>query len=368
MDEEVINRQESLEEDLFNEPSENDGDRGSGKENRSTEHLYKEEGGEEHDGGSGKQDDKDLFKDNEGEQEEVEPTPEMNMINYLHESGLADFSDVDFSQLDPRDYNGLIRSKIQDNINASIDAEISRLPPIVRELNEYVLAGGSMNDFISSIGMGANDPLSQNFDLENPNDQEYIVRSYLAMQGYDEAYIDSNIEFLKNSDSLKTHATNYHNQHMQSMAYEAERQAAIAQQQRVEMANAMYEYQSAMQGFIDNNNDIGGIHISYNDRTSLVPFMTEPAYTMDDGSTITEMQKVLNYDMQQNPALAAQIAILLRNRLSDGTLDLSFLQRRAETNVASRVKNGLRRQDRVAPQSSGSNRPQQQFALSDYFE
>lgn len=311
-----------------------------------------------------------MYQDDlEDSQEEEQELPERaKILDYLQSSGFVSLPEgFDYGQYSDDDLEVIISNSIESSVEDRIRASFDQLPPFVRELVSYSFDGGNVEEFLDQIANSRRMP--GNIDINDPSHQEYIVRNALASQGYDNNYIESQVRFLTENNYLATHAHSYY---QQSREAEAARMQQMAEQQmeneRLAREEA-YRRKVALQEHVNKTQSVGAMSLSLRDRNEVVGYMSEPAYQLEDGSTLTAMQKDLLYDVQQNPNLALQIALLLKNRGTDGLIDFSFIERSATTKATRKVKEGLTRTDRTTPSTSSNKYPNYKSkALTDYFD
>lgn len=382
MDELVM--QEGEQENLFDKVDSTDQEdrTTANEEDRSTAHTYvdsqEESSQDESSNGEEKKNPlEDLYEDSDTEESDTEENDEysagqydrFSTINSLQRLGYIDDFEEDVRGFSEDDLDVFIQTKMDEAINDRLRGSIEGLPDIVRQLNEYALAGGDVRTFFSNIASQNEQGIVEGMDLSDPYNQETIVYNTLQSQGYPQEYIQSQIAFLKESNNLQSHANAYYNQFVE--ARQAELDNLVRQQQEEEyMARqAFTEQRNRLDSYIHSIDEVAGMPLSLRDKKELTDYMITPAYTLEDGSTITQLQKDLYYDLIQNTETAIQLALLLKNRNQDGSLNLSNIQKQAETQVTKKVRENLRRQDRSVPNSSSDKYPTyKQKSLDSYFD
>lgn len=289
--------------------------------------------------------------------EDGDPSPASSSLEtakYLHGLGYINIDDVNFDELEDQDIDDIIDERLGEAVDVRVEQYINALPPIVQELARYAMDGGDVSEFLSSVTSRNSMGIREDMDLNNPMDQEVIIRSGLKSQGYDDAYINAQVEFLKTQPAyMQSQSYTIYNQWKNSKYMEAQR---LAEEQRYayeQRLAAVEESRRRMYGYLDSTNEVNGVRLSRRDKRDLVSFMTDEVIQLQDGTNITPMQKVLYYDVFNNPRTAMQLAMILRNMDADGNLDLGFIDRQAQTKVAKKVKQNLRRTGNSVPSSTG---------------
>lgn len=348
---EIFDETTSGETDLFDELDSTDTEE-LAPQYEDTEEEYTDEDDSSEEG-------EDLFDgETEEDDEDGEYDERFSVIDYLNESGYIDVGeDEDYSQYTGDDLNVYIENKLDAAINTRMSEALNQLPPVVRQLNEYVLAGGDAVEFFSQISNQNQFGISEKTDIENPVSQEMVVRNALQAQGYPEEYIKSQIEFLQSSGHLSAHAKTYFNNFLANKQAQMEQMIERRRQEEYMYAQQQHQNQVKLQQYIDSVDDVAGLPLSLRDKQDLVSYMVAPSYELEDGSRISGLQKDLYFELMYNPITAMQVALMLKNRNEDGTIDLSGLERSASTKLARKVRTSLRRTERSTPHGGGDKYP-----------
>ena len=108
--------------------------------------------------------------------------------------------------------------------------------------------------------------------------------------------------------------------------------------------------------------------VNRKDVKDLPSYVNDRTVKLDNGSTITEMQKDLFYDIPNNKQAMAQLAILLKNRNEDGTFNFERIEKSAKTSAYKNVKNNIRRSKQEIPNGSKTGKIKPSRSLADFFE
>lgn len=356
--------------DLFDEVDSTDNDvltpetstkEEASKEDRSDSQYYEENNETE----------EDLLSDDRVEETEEEGAyaPDSHyVLQHLRDIGYFNFNDEDIANLEGDDVEAFMENQMDALVRSSVEESLSKLPPILKDLNMYALEGGDITQFFSQIAANNSVGISEGMDLSDPAVQEHIVRYTLASQGYDQNYINSNVEFLTNSNNLQTHAESYYNQHINNQKAQREEMVKRQQQEAAYKEQVTRNYYKQMRDYVSNATSIGDIPLSLRDKNDIVDYMLTPSIQLQDGTSMSNLQKDLYYEVMNNHEAAMQLALLLKNRKKDGTFDFSFMQRQAETKVANKARQGIRRQQNTVPSNaSGSTPNYKNKTLADYF-
>lgn len=290
-------------------------------------------------------------------------------LNYLRNMGYINDWEEDVRNYSEDDLDVFIQSKMDNMVNDRLRGALQQLPDIVQQLNEFALSGGDVRTFFSQIAQQNQQGIVEGMDLSDPYNQETVVYNTLQSQGYPQEYIQSQIEFLKSSNNLQNHANVYYNQFIANRREQLNAMVQYQQQQEYQARQAFAQQRHALDSYVQSINEVAGLSLSLRDKKELTDYMLTPAYTLEDGSTITQLQKDLYYDLIQNQETAIQLALLLKNRNSDGSLNLSSIKRQVETEITNKTKANLRRQNRNTPSSNSGKYPTyKQKSLDSYFD
>ena len=94
--------------------------------------------------------------------------------------------------------------------------------------------------------------------------------------------------------------------------------------------------------------------------------MNDKTIKLQNGASISEMQKELFYDLPKNKEAFMQLAVLLKNRNEDGTFNFERIEKQTKSKLAREVKASIRRSKTSIP-TSVSNKKSSVKALADYF-
>lgn len=151
-------------------------------------------------------------------------------------------------------------------------------------------------------------------DLEKVGNQKYIIQTYLESTGVDEDEIFERIELLEEQDKLKLKAEAFRDKLVEESKAEMKR---LAQQEefRIQQAKAVEKKrQDAITEAVNNAikaKEINGIPLSVADNRELLPYLTAPAYKLNNGQKITEFDKDL-MELRRDPNKLTKLIALAK--------------------------------------------------------
>ena len=304
-----------------------------------------------------------LFKEEKEEEvEKKEPIIEekdysVSTLEYLKEKGLVDFELEKDAELNSELAEEILEDSLDKRIEERVNELFEDLPNEVKELNKFVIDGGNINDFLNAYSKNKD----VNTDLTKEENQELMVKNHLKKEGYDDDYIKSQIEFLKDSNNLEKIANTYLNKYKKEKEKEKEtilkeqkNKSILEKENRRKLKNKVVDY-------IKDKENINGLTLSKSDKRVLPSYMTDKKIKLKNGETISEMQKDL-YMALQDEKKSIIISKLLKNDFNFKEIEIN-----AETKVTKQIKDDIRRNKETTPSKSTNTSYQKTKRLSDYF-
>lgn len=283
-------------------------------------------------------------------------------VKVLKEKGLIDFELEEGTELTPEIAEEILEDSFEEKVEQKIKDLFDELPQVVKDLNTYVLKGGDVKQFFNTIAKQNEVGITPDIDLSEEANQELVIRNHLKSEGYDEDYIESQIEFLKDSNKLERIAEVHFNKWKKN--YEKERAKLVEEQkerERREKENRR-EFKKEITNFINETENLNGLKLSKEDKKVLPQYMTDRSIKLENGNVITPMQKDL-YEALRDKNKVVLLAKLLKNGFNFKDIELN-----AETKVTKKIKENIRRSKIGTPSKAikGSSQKQQR-SLADYF-
>tara|TARA_R100001377_G_scaffold85310_1_gene71459 strand:- start:5947 stop:7146 length:1200 start_codon:yes stop_codon:yes gene_type:complete len=289
-------------------------------------------------------------------------TGSLGTLAHLKEKGLMDYELEEGEELTEEKAATIIEDNWETGIEDRVGELLEDLPQSVKDLNKFAMAGGDVGKFFAAFAKGV--PSTGDLDMSIVADQESLVRESLKAEGYDKDYVDTQLDFLKDSNKLKVFAEN--KKAKQDQAKETE-SAELATSQRAAATarkNQLKQTKTALSGSINKLEDVKGITLSKQDKKELPTYMVDRNIKLQNGSSITTMQKDL-MEALQDEGKALFIAKLLRT-----DFDLTEIQSKVEEKITKKVKDGIRRNTKDVKggkSSSSRNSTKPKKSLADYF-
>ena len=288
----------------------------------------------------------------------------VSTVKFLKDKGLIDFEMEDGAELTPEIAEEILEDSLEEKVDNKLTDLFNELPDVVKELNKFAMQGGDVNDFFNKIAKPADAiSISADMDMTKDENKELVIKHQLKSEGYDDEYIDSNIEFLKDSGKLDSVSTKHFDKWKEED--KANKTALFKKhQEKVKQdKEKIRKHKSLVATTLKNTKELNGFKITKDDVKSLPSYMSDRKVKLEDGKLITEMEKDL-YSALRDKDKQLLIAKILKN-------DFNFedFQTNATTKVAKEVKENLRRGSNNTPvkSASGSSQKNKKESLADFF-
>jgi hypothetical protein len=280
-----------------------------------------------------------------------EPATNVNnkqTLEFLKEKGLVDYELEDGKELTEEEAEHLIEDSWEKALEAEVEATIKDLPQDIKDLIKFASKGGNVGELLGKMVQHATSGITKNSDIENEDVQVLAVTMDLRNQGYDQEYIDDQIEFLKEKDKLEGIAKKSFDKIVAEQEAETAGQVQ-RQKENVEIRKKQArEYKTNITTHINSLNEMGGLPISKQDKTILPTYISEPTIELQDGRYVSEMQADLF------KVMADKDKIVLLAKLLKTDFDFSAIERKKQTQAARGIKEAVERVDRKELSNSES--------------
>jgi len=261
-------------------------------------------------------------------------------LEFLKEKGLVDYELEEGKELSEEEAEHLIEDSWEKALESEVEATIKDLPQDIKDLIKFASKGGDVGDLLSKMVQHATSGITKNSDIENEDVQVLAVTMDLRNQGYDQEYIDSQVEFLKDSGKLGNISKKAFDKIIKEQ--EAETAGQVERQKEVVdfRKKQAREYKTNITSHINSLTEANGLPISKQDKTVLPTYISEPTVELQDGRFVSEMQADLF------KVMADKDKIVLLAKLLKTDFDFSAIERKKQTQAARGVREAVERVDR----------------------
>lgn len=284
-----------------------------------------------------------------GETEEDEDVPVSKLLKSLKQSGFLDIED----DLEITDENAseLLETKFEETLDKKLEEVLSELPEEVKEFNKFVLNGGDPSAFFK-----ASKPVESlgSLDLEDEGNQIRMAKLALQEDGFDDEYIEAQIDFLKESKQLKKFSEKRQEVYKKKDNEEKQRLFEMQQQRVAEEKESIKKMKSSISEIIGKEEPLKGLFtVSAKEKKELPSYIADKNIKLEGGGRISEFQKGL-LESLKDPEKLTLIAKLVKN-----DFDFTEIVNRSKTEVTKKVKENVRR---------GSKTSTETKSILDYFK
>ena len=283
-----------------------------------------------------------------GKKEPVTNVNNKQTLEFLKEKGLVDYELEDGVELSEEDAEHLLEDSWEKALELEVEATIKDLPQDIKDLIKFASKGGDVGELLGKMIQTATSGINKNSNIEDENVQVLAVTMDLKNQGYDQEYIDSQIEFLKDSGKLETISKKSYDRIVAEQEKETAGQVTRQKEVVENRKKQAREYKSNITTHINSLNEAGGLPISKQDKAALPTYISEPTVELQDGRYVSEMQADLF------KVMADKDKIVLLAKLLKTDFDFSAIERRKQTQAARGIKEAVERVDRKEMSNSES--------------
>lgn len=280
--------------------------------------------------------------------EDDELSSSIAMLKRLKSLGMVDYELEEGQELTDDLANDFIEDGYEAALENKVKEKITSLPDDMKEALQYVMNGGNFHDYIES--MVSDVELTEDMDLETEENQELVMRELLAEEDNDQDYIDTQIDFLKDSGKLANIAKKKYEKWNSERKVEKANLVAAQAKAKQDRIVASREAKRKFTDTLKDLEDVGGIPIDSKLKRDLPAYMKDHTVLLQNGSQITQMQKELHFEVLKNDLAQIQLAALLKNRNADGTFNFTDIATKVQTEITRNIKNDIQRNNKSKSQ------------------
>ena len=266
------------------------------------------------------------------ESEETEANSPAAAIKTIFDSGYLildegeEFTEENAEEIFKKTFKNAVKQELKETLEA--------LDPTTSSILKLALQGGDVESFIKTYTPERE--ITENMDLDKEANQKLIIRKGLEELGFDEEYINKEIERFEEDNKLKINATVHYNRWKSSREKLREKELSEAQKNYQKFE----EEQEELKGYYNNlvkEESFEGLKFSKADKKDLPSYIVEGKYRLKNGQTISQFHKDL-IEASQDKKKAVILAKLLREDLS-----LEKIKKMVESKVIDNFKEDLQR-------------------------
>jgi hypothetical protein len=283
-------------------------------------------------------------------------------LEFLKEKGLVDFELNEGEELTEELANDILEDSWEASVESAVEDTIKELPQEIKDLIKYASKGGNVGNLLAQMANHATKGLSKDSDITQESTQVLAITTDLEDQGYDQEYIDSQIEFLKSNGKLSIIAKKAFDKNIEKQeaerGNEVKRAAEVAERRKVQAR----EYKSGITSHIGSLSEVNGLAISKEDKSILPTYISDPSVEMQDGRVVSQFQADLF------KVMADKDKITLLAKLVKTDFNFSSIARKEATKQAREIKAAIENTDKLDKKSSAGVHKQSKKAIWDMID
>lgn len=257
------------------------------------------------------------------ESSEVEKGSFKPFLVHMANKGILDYDESE----DIEDSEEGLEKIVQKTVENSIKSYKESFPEDAKNFLEFVENGGNPADFHRYY---YGDSSFEDFSIEEEDNQKYVIREALKLEGYTEEEINDEIQDAEDLGKLEKKAS-VHLKKLQKI--EKEQKEALVEAQKTYAKQQQEKAEAEWNAFKDglyNSESIAGFKINKKEKDAIWDYMTKP---IDKKTGVTSYQK----DMAEKGAQARYLlAWLMKNNF-----DISKLEKMVQTKEVSKLRSKL---------------------------
>jgi len=290
----------------------------------------------------------------ETRKEEVESSTSssdsLKTLEFLKISGALEVSEEDleeFKSLDEEDQKQVVKDYFEEAVENRFTESIKELPESVKNIVKYAVNGGNITNLLNNMFKNRANGVSEDIDIEEESSQITVVKQKLIEEEYDEDYITSQIEYLKDSGKLKVTASKYFEKYKADKLANESKEVERLEEERKLNKQRQIDFRKDLAQYVSSNEDIKGFKLSKKDVAEIPEYISAQSIKLQNGTVTSPFYKDFLEAMKDKDKLVV-MATLLRNNF-----DFTSLQKSIGTKVTKTLKENL--QNQKATQSIKSN-------------
>lgn len=362
---------EELEKENLSQPPKKDEKKGGKEDDEESKNADSEEsdevnhkfGFDEDEEKSGS--DSEKTKSKTGKEEDSEGSVGVHKImDFLVKQGIIELDEEDlkeFNELDEVDKEEVIKDFYLKAVEDKFEEDINNLPEVVKNSLKIAIKGGNVDEYLAGVYTSKQTGLTRNMNLSDELVQEKVVTQKLIEEGYDEDYITSQLEFLKDSDKLQITAEKYYNKWKKEEDEKEKDYLKRVEAAAEEKRNSQINYRKSLTQHLSGIEGVKGFKLTKKEISELPEYIAVPNIKTSNNQVITGFQKDL-FEAMKDKDKTILIAKLLKS-----DFDFSSFEKALKSEQTKNLKENLQRQkNKEINSTSGSS--QKQKRLVDFFE
>ena len=309
------------------------------------------------------------FEDNSTKEEVIEATTEekiekvnsKNTLEFLKEKGLVDYELEEGTELTDDLADEILEDNWDASIIAGVEETIKDLPDALKELIKYSAKGGDFTELLSKMTTQTVSGINKDTDMEIESNQILAVSLDLKDQGYDQEYIDTQIEFLKDSGKLAGISKKSFDKKIAKQDSDIQETIKQTEKRREAEKEAQKSYKKDISVQISSLDDIKGLVLNKQDKEILPSYISDANIKLQDGRVVTKFQQEL-FSIFGDKEQTILLAKLVKDKF-----DFSSITNKEITKQAKSIRENIQNNQVIIKGSKGSSQ-QPRKSLADLLD
>jgi hypothetical protein len=270
-------------------------------------------------------------------------------LEFLKEKGLVDYELEEGAELTDDLADEILEDNWDASIIAGVEETIKDLPDALKELIKYSAKGGDFTELLSKMTTQTVSGINKDTDMEVEANQVLAVSLDLKDQGYDQEYIDTQIEFLKDSGKLAGISKKAFEKKIAKQDSDIQETIKQAEKRKEVEKEAQKTYKKDITVQISSLNDIKGLVLNKQDKESLPSYISDANIKLQDGRTVTKFQQEL-FSIFGDKEQTILLAKLVKDKF-----DFSSITNKEITKFSKGIKEEIQNNQVIIKGSKGSS-------------
>lgn len=225
---------------------------------------------------------------NEKGQKKNSKSEKVNTINFLAEKGFIELEeDVEVTEENSEE---ILEASWEKSIDSAIDEMIEDLPERAKNFFRFVSKGGDPDEFLEKMAINVQTGISKNSDREDEKVLEKALRIKYKADGYDDEDIEDQIQALKDAEKFEKIGQKAFDAIIEKQEKEEAEEVNKINKLLKDKKEKEKAFKQRVNNFVAEAKEVKGLSLSVKDKQSLPKYIYEPAVTLDDGRTLTQIQ------------------------------------------------------------------------------
>lgn len=270
-------------------------------------------------------------------------------LEFLKEKGLVEFELEEGEELTEEMAENILEDTWESSIDAGVDEVIKDLPDALKNMIKFVTNGGDFATMFTKMASTASTGLSKDTDMTKEENQVLAVTADLREQGFDDEYIETHIQVLKDSEKLELIATKSFDKITAKQAAEEAAEVDRVTKAKEASKKKQREFKTELTTHLGTLKDVKGLTLSAKDQKELPSYISDVSVELEDGRVTTGLQKDLFSIFGDKDKL------VLLAKLVKSDFDLSSIAKKSVTEFSKEVEKGLQNTTSNIKGSKGSS-------------